>query len=241
MPAPLVFVDTETTSLRHGRRAWEVALIRVEPGQSTGRGTSFFVGDVDLSHADPKSLHVGRFYDRHPLYAPGSEHAPGSSSWVRGGMDIDRPADLVTDSQAARIVEHWTRGAHVVGAVPSFDAEVFDDLLHRHHLAPAWHYHLIDVEAMMLGFLHGRFGDRHTPQIRGLVPAVTVDERTYDDAGPVDQIATRWQVDLPWSSEDLASAIGVPPGSAAERHTAMGDARWAQRIYNRITTGRVVP
>ncbi len=59
MSRPIVFLDTETTSLRPDREAWEVAIIRRD-----GEGfTEFecFVGDLDLLNADPKSLLVGRF------------------------------------------------------------------------------------------------------------------------------------------------------------------------------------
>lgn len=40
-------------------------------------------------------------------------------------------------------------------------------------------------------------------------------------------------VEPPYSSEDLSRAIGVPP-SRYERHTALGDARWAKAIYEAV-------
>jgi hypothetical protein len=36
----------------------------------------------------------------------------------------------------------------------------------------------------------------------------------------------------PWRSEELSRAVGVDPPEAAERHTALGDARWAMRLYD---------
>jgi hypothetical protein len=39
---------------------------------------------------------------------------------------------------------------------------------------------------------------------------------------------------LPWKSDELMAAIGVEVPSDAERHTAMGDARWAMRTYDKI-------
>ena len=39
---------------------------------------------------------------------------------------------------------------------------------------------------------------------------------------------------LPWRSDDLSAALGVEAVSPEERHTAMGDALWAKRIYDRV-------
>lgn len=39
--------------------------------------------------------------------------------------------------------------------------------------------------------------------------------------------------DIPWDSDEISRAIGVEP-PADERHTAMGDARWAMAIYDRV-------
>lgn len=43
-------------------------------------------------------------------------------------------------------------------------------------------------------------------------------------------------VGLPYDSDDLSRACGVEPPTA-ERHTAMGDARWAMALYDAITKG----
>lgn len=42
---------------------------------------------------------------------------------------------------------------------------------------------------------------------------------------------------LPWKSDDLTALLGVEPVSAEDRHTALGDARWAKRIYDAIMAG----
>lgn len=41
----------------------------------------------------------------------------------------------------------------------------------------------------------------------------------------------------PWSSDDLSAALGVTPPGDDERHTALGDARWAQRLYDAVMSG----
>lgn len=141
---PIVFLDTETTSLLPDRRVWEVAMIRRD--DQGERERRFFLRNVDLSTADAYSLKVGGFYDRHPQYCPAE----------------DRPTKDVLDRllleryPAAQEVEKWTRGATIVGSVPSFDADVLAKTLRSCSLTPAWHYHLIDIKALAAGWLVAR-------------------------------------------------------------------------------------
>jgi DNA polymerase III epsilon subunit-like protein len=132
----LAFVDTETTGLHPNRRPWEIAIIRrdlttVAPEQSV----TIQITDVDLSDADPQALAVGRFHDRHGL-----------------------TGRLLTEARAAQVVEAWTRGAYLVGAVPSFDAETLDRMLRRHRLSPSWHHRLRCVETLASGHLRREVG-----------------------------------------------------------------------------------
>lgn len=191
---PLVFIDTETDGVHPTRKVWEVAMIRRET-DGTENEIDFFV-EIDLSTADPFGLKVGRFHDRHPL----GRYLAGK------GVVMPEPYndgdEYLSAAEAARMVARYTHGAHLVGAVPNFDAEVLARLLRDEFLAPAWHYHLIDVEAMAVGAL--------------------VSSRLRTD------------VPLPWKSDDLSRDLGVEPPSEDERHTALGDARWAMRLYDRI-------
>jgi hypothetical protein len=44
------------------------------------------------------------------------------------------------------------------------------------------------------------------------------------------------EFEIPWkSSSDLLSLAGVEPASDDERHTAMGDVRWAMRAFDHLT------
>lgn len=186
----LVFIDTETTSLRPDRRAWEIGLYVRGVGFDPERPRHFFIDadDLDLGNADPFALKIGGFYDRHPEYGPS-------------------PAPLVdtfSEAEALREVEHLTRDAHLVGAVVNFDADVLGTRMRAHGIAPSWHYHLIDVEALAVGFLSAT-GARELP------------------------------IPLPWSSDDLTRELGIPPVPEEDRHTALGDARWARAIYDRVT------
>ena len=144
MSAPLVFIDTETDGVHPDRKAWEIAMIRRDDERTIG--THMFV-EIDLSTADPFGLKVGGFYDRHPLGQAISE------AWRD---DDDHKRRVKTQREAALKVAQITHGAHLVGAVPHFDAEVLANLLRSQGLTPSWHYHLIDVEAMAVGYLSAR-------------------------------------------------------------------------------------
>ncbi|HEV2778565.1 MAG TPA: hypothetical protein VGX25_04120 [Actinophytocola sp.] len=197
MTPPIAFVDCETTGVHPGRRPWEIAIIRREP---EGHEQTWLaqIEDIDLAEADPFGLRIGGFYERHWRFS-------------RGKTDRDLTGTrILSEHSAAAAVEELTRGTHLVGIVPTFDGETFDAMLRRHRLIPAWHYHLIDVEALAVGYLHGR-------------NALVADGRELEAIG------------LPWRSDDLSRACGVEPPSEQDRHTALGDALWAQRWYDAIT------
>jgi len=201
----LCFIDTETTGVHPGRQAWEIAMIRRE-GEAE-RSIEFFV-DVDLSAADPFGLKIGGFYDRHPVgrFLTPRTGARSMPTAKDGGTFLDR-------ATAARVVAQYTHGAHLVGAVPNFDSETLDPLLREHGYLPGWHYHLIDVEPLAVGWLHGHAAAMGTP-----ADVITASN-------------------LPWKSDELSRHCGVEPPTEEERHTAMGDARWAMRLYDAITKG----
>lgn len=191
----ICFIDTETTSLRPDRRAWDIALIVREDGAEDFE-YQWFVGaqDLDLGNADPFALRIGHFYDRHPSARTGDMFNDGEDP----------------ESYVMRQVELLTRGAHLIGAVPNFDADVLGARMRANGVMPSWHYHLIDVETLVVGYLAG--WQRHSPDV---VPL---------DGSP----------SLPWTSEELSRAVGVEPPSGEERHTAIGDARWAKAMYDAV-------
>ena len=209
------FIDTETTSLRPDRRAWEVAVILRRPGLPD-RPRRWFIAadDLDLGNADLAALRIGGFFDRHPDYQPRARddnYGAGNNQFWTGddydddgyltGRDPDghyyaRPEiDVMID------IEELTRGAHLVGAVPGFDAEVLAARMRAHGICPAWHYHLQDFETLIAGYLAGQ-------------------------GKPVPL--------LPWRSDDLSRLIGVEPPEPGERHTAIGDATWGARVWDAI-------
>ena len=199
----IVFIDTETTSLRPDRRAWEVGLIIREPGKPDAEHYWFVdIFDLDLGNADVMSLKIGRFYDRHPQARDGQEEG-----W----------ADTVSELEVMRAVERLTRGAHLVGAVPNFDADVLGARMRANGICPSWHYHLTCVEVLAAGWLN-----RHAAVLENR-------EATIEEAARLRALASP-----PWKSDDLSAALGITV-SDEDRHTALGDARWARAIYDAVT------
>lgn len=98
------------------------------------------LADLDLEHADPNSLAVGRFYERHPHF----------------GAPLGERQLLCSAGQAAALVQTWTSGARVFGVVPSFDTGCLEELLHRHGLEPQWHFQPWDIAVLAVGYLIGR-------------------------------------------------------------------------------------
>lgn len=195
----LAFVDTETTGLdpRH-HEVWEVALILRDPeGVEVERVWQL---PVDLGRADPVALSIGRFYERAAQANPGVDEMEMASPWI-----------------FAREFAQLTHGAHIVGAVPSFDDGFLKRLLRSFKQCPGWHYHLVDVEALAAGYLAAL--------------ALEID----CDPEPRLAIATP-----PWNSSELSRHVGVDP-DLYPKHTALGDAQWAKAIYDAVTSLRVAP
>lgn len=231
MSARIVAIDTETTSLRADRRAWEIGIIAREPVvvkhpdgpdtyETADREHHWFIDaeDLDLGNADLMSLKIGRFYDRHPAFAP----APVLGIPKRG-VTVQN-AYVHREAHALREVEAITRGAHLVGAVVSFDAEVLGNRMREHGICPSWHYHLCCVENLAVGYLsaHAQMLERRDA---GEIP------------GPERAPALREVITPPWKSDDLSAALGVKV-SDEDRHTALGDAKWAMRVYDAVMGGR---
>lgn len=148
------FVDTETTGLDPDlHEIWEVGLIVDEIEHH-------WYLPVDLGRADPIALAIGQFHERYP------DNAVTSYTTLRA---------------FATEFAYLTRGRHLVGAVVSFDAERLSKLLKANGACPEWHYHLIDVEALAVGFSQ------------------------WVTSG------TAIALSLPWKSDDVSRAVGVDP------------------------------
>lgn len=108
-------------------------------------------------------------------------------------------------------------GATIVGAVPDFDVRFLTKWLARCGLPWTAHYHLCDVENLAVGYLRRQLDEESS--LRGTGQAVSPWQ------------ALRAVLDPPWSSEALSMALGVKIREE-DRHTALGDARWARDLYD---------
>lgn len=181
----LVFMDTETTGLSLDDDIWEFAAIRREEDGREERLHLF------IEHSTRKCAQL-----------PDSFRADHQARF---------PRDAVAQEVAAGVIADFLSEGrpHIVGAVPNFDTERLALLLARFGYKPGWHYHLIDVENLAVGYLEGR-----RSMSKAGIPALP----------------------LPWNSDDLSRTCGVEPPTD-ERHTAMGDVRWCMALYDAITGG----
>lgn len=191
MNAPLCFLDTETTGLSLDDDIWEIAAIRREPDGQESVLHLFVEHDTDKCARLPQS-----FRDDHRKRWAALDHDP------------------VTRVMAAAQVHAFTDGAHIVGAVPNFDTERLARMITAIGSRPLWHYHLIDVENLAVGWLAG-------------LRAAGGGENGREASLP----------SLPWSSDDLSLALDINPDDYA-RHTAMGDVEWAAAIYDKVMGNR---
>jgi hypothetical protein len=223
----LVFVDTETTGLLpFHHEVWEIAVIErkvieheTQPTQTVDVEHVFHV-KPDLTKADPTALRICRYYER----AGEMDRAPRAMGMLDGQTYLDdTPRSGLRWQEPTRVAMSLARlldGKHIVGAVPSFDAAFLSRFLHRLGQAATWHYHLIDVEALAIGHMAGRFT---TLQRNAEVLNTTCQPGPYAPQ-------------LPWPSDVLTQAMGVTIAEE-DKHTALGDARWARDLYDAVMSG----
>lgn len=138
----LLFLDTETTGLdieRH--QVWEVGAILREEGKDDVEHHWFL--HVSIPRADPIALDIGKFWDRHPF---GISHSSVEKKKA--------PAlEVANESAFAHEFFKLSYRAHIVGAVPDFDAYRLASILRSNGLIPMWHYHLVCCENLAAGHL----------------------------------------------------------------------------------------
>lgn len=189
------FVDCETTGLDVDlHEIWEAGLI-VDDDEYCWQLP------VDLGRADSVALDIGGYWERRAAPAVTDSERRQAIAGDETPTLIVHPEDM---PQWAERFSRLTWGRHLAGAVVSFDEERLRRLLHEYNACPGWHYHIIDVEALAIGFVVGRE--------RLILP----------DGEP--------GIPLPWKSETLSQWMGVDPGQF-DKHTGLGDARWARALY----------
>jgi hypothetical protein len=197
-PSDVTFVDTETLGLHRKAPIWEFAAVRRSYNEP-----------FDGSYTE-RTFHCFIEHQAQP--------------WLKMMPDqfkVDylrrfRPAPhVLTKTAAVAMITEAMQGAHIVGAVPNFDTERLHRLIVKHTKmdveGDVWHYHLIDVENIIVGYL--RAAMVHVPSMLH----ATFQELTTP----------------PWDSNALSSAVGVNPEDY-DRHTAMGDVLWARAQYDAV-------
>lgn len=114
-------------------------------------------------------------------------------------------------AEVARDIATMTRGLHLIGACVSFDEVTLWKLLRDNGECPMWHYHQGDVENLAAGYLASGVAPQASPGV---------------DYPPNLHRP-------PWDSKLLSLAVGVDP-EKFDRHSALGDARWAKAIYEAV-------
>jgi hypothetical protein len=192
----IVFMDTETLGLELDSPIWEFAAIR----------RNFYDGGVVKEH----ELHIQIHHYAEPWLTGPNALPEEFASDYRARFNL---GEAYGKSGAAEVIAGFLAGRpHIVGAVPDFDtARIRHQLLGPAHIPDPWHYHLIDIENVVVGYLVAHKWALAEPAL------------------------THWTEKLmpPWRSDDLSRAVGVDP-EQFERHTAMGDVRWVMAQWDAV-------
>lgn len=176
--APVVFLDTETTGLDLlSDEVWEFAGFRRDPETGTETALHLFIEhDAGRCERLPPP-----FLDDHRARYPGMGSRPGMAAPSCGAQVTP---DVRTRAEAARQIAGFTSGAHLAGAVVSFDAARLELLLRSAGLMPAWHYHLVDVETLAAGMLrlHPPYDSDELSALAGVDPSVFERHTAVGDA-----------------------------------------------------------
>lgn len=143
----LVFADVETTgTLPDRHHIWELALIV----RSDDKPDFEYCWQMrpDLTTADPVALKVGRYFER----AAGMElmDKPVGFSVLTVSSEGDAPTTCTVE-RAAIDVADLLDGATLAAANVAFDAAFLDRFLRANGQAPAWDYHLLEMESYAAG------------------------------------------------------------------------------------------
>lgn len=237
---PLIaIIDAETTGLAPdvGHEAWEWGLILRDPTAPPHERDVEYLWQVrpDLTHADPVALSKSGYYQRAQL----NLCEPGTAKLVQG----PDTAKVGTAKGLALLLAPLLDGAVVVGCNPGFDRDFLRPFLRRHGQAYTCHYRPICVTTMAAGFLFGQragFGvgwNELAGEVRRTArfhPDWPITQPKVFEPGEGRSLVP--MPNLPWSSDGVASSVGVDP-SDYDRHTALDDCRFARDQWDAITGG----
>lgn len=156
----VVYLDLETTGVEPLRHAvWNIGLIV----EGMEYNWILELKPEQLANASSMALSIGNFYRRYDeayrnycqshRFAPISIDPAGGDKIVREGWQSHVYIPASSHGALMRFIAAEIGRRHLVGAVPNFDERFLRDLMAVHQVVPAWHYHLVDVEALAAGVL----------------------------------------------------------------------------------------
>lgn len=208
----LAFVDTETTGLDPERHeVWEIAVII--RGHRTPGSDGEYLWQLlpDLAKAEPTALRINRYYERHAFTATNRDMLEAA-----GVAIISDPT--ISDGQAARtasLTSPKLRGAYTRRAHAAELAELLDA---AHIVGSVPWFDTAFLAKYLRANGHAPSWHYHHIDVEAL--AVGALAQLDDPLTP------------PWSSDAITTQLGIPPADPADRHTALGDARWAMAAYD---------
>lgn len=179
----VAFIDIETTGLHPDMcDIWEIAII---------------VDDIEhIFHPQvARSAHIDEWVRKNTRFTEYGSLRDIEPQWVV----MDKVHDLL-------------KGRHLIGACPWFDSERLHRMWRTYHPegnvleghSHPWHYHLIDIESLVIGYVTGS------------------------------DLRSDFPVGLPWKSEEVLSLLDIEPQDIETRHTAIGDCRYVKKIFEAI-------
>lgn len=210
IPSTLVFADGEMTGLDERRHdLWEFAAIVRGHRQRELDGEWLWqlrVPDDRMPHADPKALEIGHFHQRYIAH----------DAEV---LLLARPDSAVTLMPTlAHIPVEWTRlhlGAHLVWLLGHDD--------NPNTPPTSWCGIVPDFD---IRFFRA-FLESVSPVGKAQMP------QHYQPVDVEAMAAGRLCLPPIWNTRQIAAALGVPV-IADEMHTALGDARFVERLYDAV-------
>jgi hypothetical protein len=204
----IAFVDVETVTLDAGPDVmWEIGIITRDDNMPDSEWR--FQLRPNMAKANPVSLEIGRFKERYELAGKRAQ----AIAW--SPLNDDAPATM-TYGALALTLHTLLDGRSVFGICPSFDTLRIGLFLRKQWgdsptYRDPFHYQPHDVEDEVAGYLRALYV--HAPQ---------------SATGP--EVFA-----VPRPTELLAEAVGVVL-KPEDKHTALGDARFARDLYDAVTT-----